>query len=143
MTLTSSSDLTSWYILFLALRLSSTGLSLELDNFACGDKQIFTFRKLSFAFTVVAALVHLIPGEKSMEFRIGFLVWYVTSNPILNSCDYLFRRVTIDHGRTFYLQQNMIMGCTTGLILFIPVMMGHLTKHLSLEYYTLKERVEL
>ena len=43
------------------------------------------------------------------------------------------------HLHTFSPQQNMIMGCTTSLMLFLPAMMGHLTKHLYLEYHTLKE----
>ena len=102
-------------------------------KFAGGDKQIFTFRKLSFAFTVIAALVHLMPGDRAVEFRIGFLVWYVTGDPILNPCEYLFGWVMTDDGHTFYPQQNMIMRCTTSLILVLPVMTGHLTKHLFLE----------
>ena len=59
-------------------------------------------------FAIIAALVHLVPGDMAVELRIGFLLRYVTGDPVLDPGKYLFNFVfhlfTIDNDIQFWIR---------------------------------------
>ena len=77
-------------LVYFATRLETVGNRIQLGTltkypwktkFTSGDKHITT---LFLALAVATTLVHLIPGDWAVQFRIGFLIRNVICYPLLN-----------------------------------------------------------
>ena len=91
---------------------------------------------------VPAALVHLVPRDQSMQLRICFLFWNVTTDSVIYPFEHIPLRTFTNHWCTFNPNNSMVVRCSTCLILFLEEIMGDITQNLSLENDSLEESMK-
>ena len=87
-------------------------------------------------------VVILVSGDQLVQPWVGGLVGNAAGDPFLDPLQYHIVIILPCHGGTIYPQENVVVWCSPGLVLFIEEVVGNSTQCFSIQNHSSEEVVK-